>query len=133
MQHKGGRGFTLIEMMAVVVIIGILAAIIAVNVTSRIPIAEVAAARQDLRTLEQAIQLFRMDTRTYPVDLVELVEPPDGTDSWLGPYLRAMPRDPWGNEYQYQCPGSDDRAFDLRSWGADGKPGGEGDNTDLML
>jgi general secretion pathway protein G len=137
---RGGRpraasGFTLIEIMVVVVIIGILAALIAPNVIDRIDDAQVSRAKQDIRAIESALNLYRMDNFRYPTTeqgLEALVERPNDPNvrTWR-PYLKSVPVDPWNNPYQYLQPGVRNPDFDLFSLGADARPGGEGANADI--
>ena len=130
-------GFTLIEVMVVVVILGILAAVVVPRVMSRPDEARVIRAQQDIRALESALKLYRLDNFTYPSTdqgiyaLVERpVDLPSGANWKEGGYIDKLPRDPWGNEYQYLQPGSNGE-FDLYSHGADGTPDGEGVNADI--
>lgn len=130
------RGFTLIEIMVVVVILGILAALVAPNVIRRIDDAQIAKAKQDIRAYETALNLFRMDNFKYPTSdqgLGSLVTRPSDTSirNWReGGYISGMRKDPWGNDYQYQNPGSHGE-YDLFTLGADGVEGGEGINADI--
>jgi general secretion pathway protein G len=131
------QGFTLIEIMVVVVIIGILAAIIAPNILGRADEARVTAAKQGIRTIDSALKLYRLDNFQYPTTdqgLEALVEPPTSPPeprNWKdGGYLERLPEDPWGNEYVYLSPGERGE-FDLYSLGADGQPGGEGLAADI--
>ncbi len=125
------EAFTLIEMMAVVIIIGILAAIIAPPIINRITVAEDVAARQDIRTIEQAIAFYRMDTGTYPDSIRDLTNAPASVPFWRGPYLPRIPTDPWNQTYHYLMPGNDGRPFDVWSWGSDQKEGGIEQAADL--
>ncbi|MCB1043084.1 MAG: type II secretion system major pseudopilin GspG [Acidobacteria bacterium] len=125
------KAFTLIEMMAVVVIIGILAAVIAPKFFHQVGSAEITAAKQDIRSIEQAISLYRMDTGGFPDTLRDLTREPDNVRRWNGPYLPHEPKDPWGNRYEYIAPGNDGRPFDVWSLGADGQDGGEDDAADI--
>jgi general secretion pathway protein G len=130
------RGFTLIEIMVVVVILGILAALVAPNVIRRIDDAQIAKAKQDIRSYETALNLFRMDNFKYPTTdqgLGALVAKPSDTSvrNWReGGYISGMRKDPWGNDYHYQNPGSHGE-YDLFTLGADGVEGGEGINADI--
>jgi len=130
-------GFTLIEIMVVVVILGILAAIVVPKVMDRPDSARITKARQDIRALEGALNLYKLDNYTYPSTdqgLVALVEKPAGTPeprNWKsGGYVDRLPKDPWGTEYQYLSPGSHGE-IDIFSLGADSRPGGEGVNADI--
>ena len=129
------HGFTLIELMVVLVIIGVLAAFIVPNVLDRADDARVTAARSDVNNLMQALKLYRLDNQRYPAadqGLSALVrKPTSGTipSNWR-PYLDKLPNDPWGRPYQYLNPGVKGE-IDVFSFGADGQPGGEGPNTDV--
>lgn len=134
---RDSRGFTLIEIMVVVVIIAILAALIVPRVMSRPDEARVIAAQQDIRTLAQALKLYRLDNMRYPTTeqgLAALVKPPmvaPLAPNWKpGGYLERLPRDPWGHDYQYLNPGLRGE-IDIFSFGADGVPGGEGFDADV--
>lgn len=130
-------GFTLIEVMVVVVILGILAAIVVPRIMSRPDEARVVRAQQDIRAIGAALDLYKLDNFAYPTTeqgLQALVARPANLPSGArykeDGYLGALPRDPWGGEYQYLSPGQHG-AFDLYSHGADGIPGGEGFNADI--
>ena len=129
-------GFTLIEIMVVVVILGILAALVAPNVIRRIDDARVTKARQDIRAYETALNLYRMDNFRYPTTeqgLEALVKRPVDPNirNWKeGGYIDGLKKDPWGNEYNYLAPGTHGD-YDLYTLGADGQPGGEGQDADI--
>lgn len=134
------RGFTLIEIIVVVVIIGLLAAMVAPRVMKRTDDAKLVRVANDIRAIEASLNLYKLDNFNYPSTdqgLQALVTKPNGNPeakNWKqGGYLRSLPRDPWGNEYQYINPGSSGASFDLYSFGADGKTGGEDMNKDLSL
>jgi general secretion pathway protein G len=131
------RGFTLIEVMVVVVILGILAAIVVPKVMDRPDTARITKAKQDIRAMESALNLYRLDNYVYPSTdqgLSALVERPAGSPearNWkAGGYLDRVPKDPWGNDYQFLNPGTRGE-IDIFSLGADGRPGGEGVAADI--
>lgn len=131
------RGFTLIEIMVVVVIIGLLAAVIVPQVVSKVDEAKVAKTKQDIATLETALTMFRLDNSKYPTTdqgLAALVTQPTDPSirNWRpGGYIKRVSKDPWGNDYQYVYPGTHGGEYDLYSLGADGQPGGEGTAADI--
>ena len=134
-QHQSG--FTLIEVIVVVVILGILAAVVVPNVVNRTGQAQTVKAKQDIRALESALQMYRVDNFNYPntdQGLVALAEKPSSQPepkNWQpGGYVKKVPKDPWGNDYQYLSPGENGE-FDIYSLGKDGRPGGEGENADI--
>ncbi len=130
------HGFTLIEIMVVVVIIGILAAIIGPNIFGKDEQARVTAAKTNLQGIRSALDLYKLDNFRYPTTdqgLEALVKQPTEAKNWpQGGYLRSaeVPKDPWGNAYVYVSPGVD-MPYDLKSLGADGQEGGEGNNADI--
>jgi general secretion pathway protein G len=131
------NGFTLIEIMVVVVILGILAALIVPKVISRPDEARITAARQDVATLAQALRLYKLDNLAYPTTdqgLQALIVKPAAAPipaNWkTGGYLERLPKDPWGRDYRYLSPGRHGE-FDVFSLGADGEPGGEGNDADI--
>jgi general secretion pathway protein G len=130
-------GVTLIEMMVVLVIIGIVAALVVPNVIGRPDEARVAVAEADLRSVAASLEMYRLDNRTYPTTAQGLAalsarptEPPVPTNWVEGGYLPNVPLDPWGNPYIYRSP-ADGAPYELISNGADGEPGGEGVNADI--
>ena len=130
------RGFTLIEIMVVVVILGILAALVAPNVIQNVSEARINKAKSDIRVLESQLEMFKLHAFRYPTTdegLEALVAAPadaDARDRWKGPYLDKVPNDPGGRPYLYLSPGS--RAdIDVYSLGADGQPGGDDENADV--
>jgi general secretion pathway protein G len=131
------RGFTLLEIMIVVVILGILAALIVPKIISRPDEARIVAAKQDIASLMQALKLYRLDNQRYPSTeqgLQALVQKPATSPlppNWKpGGYIERLPRDPWRNSYQYLNPGVHGE-IDVFSYGADGAPGGEGNDADI--
>ncbi|RLA25785.1 MAG: type II secretion system protein GspG [Gammaproteobacteria bacterium] len=130
------RGFTLIEIMVVVIILGILAAIVAPNVIGRIDDAQITRVQQDLRGIENALKFYRLDNFAYPTSeqgIDALVNKPADPNikNWKpGGYLDRLPKDPWGNEYQYLNPGQNGE-IDIYTFGRDGRPGGEGTDSDI--
>ena len=134
------HGFTLIEIVVVVVIIGLLAAMVAPRVMQRTDDAKIVRVANDIRAIEASLNLYKLDNFNYPSTeqgLAALVTKPLGAPepkNWKqGGYLRSLPKDPWGNEYQYAIPGTDGSPFDLYSFGADGKIGGEEMSKDLSI
>jgi general secretion pathway protein G len=131
-------GFTLIEILVVVVILGILAAIVVPRVMQRPGEARIVSARQDIRGIISALGLYKLDNFVYPSTaqgLEALIDKPSGQPEaphWKGPYLesRSVPKDPWGRPYQYQQPGQHGDV-DVFSYGADGRAGGEGEDADV--
>ena len=139
-RHSGNsaaRGFTLIEIMVVVIVIGILAATIIPQFIGKTHEAKVGAAKGHIAVLESALEQFNLNMDRYPTmeeGLKVLVEPPSGEDqkNWRGPYIKLLRNDPWGVPYQYQVPGvHHTSSFDLWSRGADKADGGEGNGADI--
>lgn len=131
------RGFTLIEIMVVVVIMGILAALVVPKLMGRTDDARITAARQDIATLMQALKLYKLDNQRYPSTeqgLQALVTKPSGgppANGWkAGGYIDKLPKDPWGGQYQYLSPGIKGEV-DVFSFGADGQAGGAGNDADV--
>jgi general secretion pathway protein G len=128
------RGFTLIEILVVVVIMGILASLVTMTMVSKIDVARINKAKSDLRTIESALSVYRMDNFNYPtteLGLRSLIEKPSEFDApnWSHDgYIKKPAIDPWGHSYGYE---SDGRVFNLYSLGSDGKPGGEGTAADI--
>lgn len=128
------QGFTLVEVMVVVIIITLMGAIVAPTVFNQLRKAEEKRVEADLNAIESALKLYRLDNYAYPTEaqgLESLVTEPSTARAWRGPYLDSMPRDPWETEYQYRNPSDHEQDFDIYSFGADGVAGGEGDGTDL--
>lgn len=136
-QSRPQRGFTLLEVMVVVVILGILAVLVAPKIISRPDEARAVAAKQDVASLMQALKLYRLDNQRYPATeqgLQALVVKPTTSPlppNWKnGGYIERLPKDPWGSPYQYLNPGLRGE-IDVFSLGADGAPGGEGNDADI--
>ncbi|WP_437881253.1 type II secretion system major pseudopilin GspG [Pseudomonas sp. LRF_L74] len=132
------QGFTLIEIMVVVVILGILAALVVPQVMGRPDQAKVTVAQNDIRAIGAALDMYKLDNQNYPSTqqgLEALVKKPSGNPppkNWNQEgYLKKLPIDPWGNVYLYLAPGTHGNTFDLYSLGADGQEGGEGSNADI--
>jgi general secretion pathway protein G len=129
------RGFTLLELLVVVVIIGLLAGFVAPRYFSQVGKSEVQLTRAQIDALEKALDQYRLDLRRYPTNeegLKALIERPAGEGRWNGPYLRKdVPTDPWGRAYLYRTPGTKGD-YDLVSYGRDGRPGGQGDDADIV-
>jgi len=132
---RRAAGFTLIELMVVLVIIGVLAALIVPNVLDRTDDARATAARTDVHNIMQALKLYKLDNQRFPTaeqGLQALVARPSVAPAPMNwkPYLEKLPNDPWGNPYQYLNPGVQGEV-DVMSFGADGQSGGEGKNADI--
>ena len=136
LNKRTSKGFTLIELMVVIVILGILATFAIQNFSGKTDQARQVKAKQDIRTLESALQLYRLDFFTYPSteDGLEVLINPQATTKGNvpEPYMNKLPKDPWDRDYQYVYPGNyNSRSFDIFSLGADGEPGGEDFNADI--
>ena len=135
---RRARGFTLIEIMVVVVIIGILGALVVPKLLGRTGESRVAAAKVDISTLMQALKLYKLDNQRYPTTeqgLISLTTKPTAgpaANGWKnGGYIDKLPKDPWGHDYQYLYPGIHGTEVDMFSLGADGLPGGAGEDADI--
>ncbi len=130
-------GFTLIEVMVVVLIIGLLAAAVVPSVIGRVDEARLVRARSDVRALDTAVKLFKADVGRYPTQdegLAALIEEPASAEGWAGPYLDGyaeVPRDPWHNAYHYFRNVGGSPPCEIVCYGADGKPGGSDDDADM--
>jgi general secretion pathway protein G len=127
-------GFTLIELMIVLFILGLLAALVAPRLMGRVGAAKQKTTQTQIQLLATALDLYHLDVGRYPSTeegLNALKEKPGSAAAWGGPYLdKDIPKDPWGRPYVYKCPG-DHGPYDLMSLGADGAPGGDGENRDI--
>jgi general secretion pathway protein G len=137
---KIARGFTLIEIMVVVIILGLLASVVVPAVIDSLGVAEVKKVRADMNSLQTALKMYRMQNFTYPTTeqgLEALIEKPSLAPvpkNWkTGGYVEKLSKDPWGNDYQYVAPGEGGREYDIMSLGADGISGGEDNNADLSV
>jgi general secretion pathway protein G len=135
--HNQQQGFTLIEIMVVVVIMGILAALVVPKLMGRADDARIVAAKQDISTMMQALKLYKLDNQRYPTTeqgLSALINKPTAgpaANGWkTGGYLDKLPKDPWGNPYQFLSPGIKGEV-DIFTLGADGQPGGTGNDADI--
>ncbi len=129
--HARRSGFTLVEMLLVLVILAVLAAIVIPKFSGRTQQAKETAAKSQINSIELALDAFEVDNGYYPTDLNALVDPPNNATNWKGPYLKkGVPPDPWGNAYIYTNPGKNNpRGYDLMSMGLDGRIGGDDDIT----
>jgi general secretion pathway protein G len=136
MKKTRSPGFTLLELLVVIVIIGLLAGYVAPRYFSQVGKSEVQVARAQIDSLEKALDQYRLDVRRYPSaeeGLDALVAKPVAASTWNGPYLKkAVPADPWGRPFVYRVPGQKGE-FEVLSYGRDGKPGGSGEDADIVL
>ncbi len=128
--------FTLIEVVVVIMILVTLAGVATPLYMNYVKQANVGAAKTQVKLIDDALMQYQLDVGSFPsadAGLQGLVENTDNNEKWNGPYLKpaVVPKDPWGNEYVYTIPGEDGREYDLSSLGADGQPGGTGDNADI--
>jgi len=135
-KRKSQRGITLIEMLVVVVIIGLFVGLVSINLFKKADDAKRTAARANISTFMQALGLYKLDIGAYPTTeqgLQALRVKPEDAAQWAGPYLKTdIPMDPWGRPYLYKYPGEHGDDPDVISLGADGQPGGEGNNADIV-
>ncbi len=129
-------GFTLLELLVVVLIIGLLTGIVAPRFMSQISRSETTTARAQMDAFRKALEAYRIDVGRYPTTeqgLSALVVAPSAEPRWHGPYLQdALPNDPWGSAYQYQSPGPSGKDYQILSYGRDRAPGGVGDDADIV-
>jgi general secretion pathway protein G len=136
MTRKREAGFTLMEMLVVLVVIGLIAAVAIPQVMKLLGNAKAKAAKIQIQTLENGLNYFQLDMGRYPTDqegLSALVKAPAGADGWSGPYIRndKQLNDPWGHPFVYKAE-ADGKPYELESLGADGKEGGTGDDQDIV-
>ena len=130
------EGFTLLELLIVMIIIGLLAALIGPKMIGRVGESRQTVTKQQIEGFSSALEMYKLDTTKYPTQeqgLEALVTQPQGVVNWKGPYLKKkfVPKDPWGNNYVYIFPGVNGD-YDIISYGADGNQGGEGENKDVL-
>lgn len=133
--RRSAQGFTLLELLVVVLIIGLLTGVVGPRLMGQIGRSEVTAARAQIDALDKAVQAYRLDMGQFPGNdqgLRALVVAPGADSRWRGPYMKgAIPNDPWGTPYLYRAPGSNGRDYDIVSLGRDKAVGGTGDDADL--
>lgn len=133
---RNSRGFTLLELLVVVVIIGLLAAFVAPKYFGQIGRSKTQIARAQIESFEKAMDQYRIDVGSYPVTsqgLNALVVAPANTANWHGPYLKkSIPRDPWGKEYIFKSPGDNGREYEISTLGGNGEKGGTDENADVQ-
>ena len=132
------RGFSLIELMIVLVILGLIAGIVGPQALKYLGKGKTQSAKVQIENISAALDMYRLEVGSYPTTadgLKALVAQPSSAKGWNGPYLKKgeVPKDPWNNDYQYKRPGSNNHPYDLSSMGADGAVGGEGEDADLSL
>ncbi|MFP4088511.1 MAG: type II secretion system major pseudopilin GspG [Desulfobacteraceae bacterium] len=134
-RKRKNKGFTLIELLIVMVILGLLAALVGPRMFGKVGKSRQKAAKAQITLFETALDTYKLDTSKYPTTgqgLEALRNQPSGVERWDGPYLpKSVPKDPWGHEYEYRCPG-EHGDYDIISYGADGSPGGEDENMDIV-
>ena len=130
---RRSRGFTLIEMMVVVIIIGLILAIVAPGIIGQGEAAKMKLTKAQIKQIEAALRLFKLETGTYPQSLQELITQPSGFNGmWpRGGFMETMPKDAWNREFTYSAQGPGDKAYLVKSLGADGQEGGTDENADI--
>ena len=135
-QRAAARGMTLIEILVVLVLIGVVLGVVGGNFIGKGEKAKADAAKIEMGQIGQTLDLYKLETGRYPTTqegLGALIAAPPGVGNWNGPYWKkaTVPKDPWGNEYRYAAPGQNNSPYEIASYGADGKEGGEGANKDI--
>ena len=127
------QGFTLVEIMVVIIIIGLMGAIVGPSVFSRVQQAKETRVIQDIRAIESALKMYRLDNFNYPAQsegLNALVTAPSSARNWRGPYLESIPQDPWNQQYRYAFPGVNGKQVEVFTYGRDNTSGGAGEDAD---
>jgi general secretion pathway protein G len=133
-RFRDQRGFTLIELLVVIIVLGLLVGLVGPRLFGRVGQSKQAAARAQIELLGAALDQYRLDIGSYPNSGqgLDALQRNPNVNNWNGPYLKkAVPKDPWGNQYKYRCCPGQSGEYDLWSEGADGAPGGEGENSDI--
>jgi general secretion pathway protein G len=133
---RGNRGFSLLELLVVLLLLGAFAGIFAPKIFGQAEKAKQKAAKLEIDQIGQGLDLFKLEIGRYPTSqegLQALMTAPSGVSNWNGPYLKrnTVPKDPWSNEYKYVSPGDQNRPYDIVSFGSDSKEGGDGDGKDI--
>ena len=141
-RHVAQKGFTLLELLVVLVILGMLAALVGPRVMKHLSSAKSDTAKLQVEEFSNALDMYKLEVGSYPTSqegLQALMQAPAGASNWAGPYLKknVIPKDPWGHDYIYLCPGTNESpgrhgAFDIYSYGADNREGGEGEDKDIV-
>ena len=129
--NKKQIGFTLIELLIVMAILALLAGVVGPSLWNKLGGAKRDVTATQIKNIEVALDSYRLDMGKYPEVLDELVKDSTGKSRWTGPYIKSIPVDPWGEKYQYQIPGKNNKDYDLSSYGADGQEGGDDENRDV--
>jgi len=133
-KRQGQGGFSLIELMVVIAIMGLLMAVVGAAFLGRLGKGKQAAAKNQIKAFEDALEMYYTDVYDYPSSLNGLISAEGSADGWYGPYLKKakeIPKDPWGNDYVYQKGGGEGVEFTIISYGKDGAPGGDNENADV--
>lgn len=134
-RQRTGAGFTLLELLIALLIVGLLVGVVAQNLFGNVSKAERTAARDQIDALSKALDTYRLDMGSFPTTdqgLGALTKAPSGATRWKGPYLKKeVPLDPWNNPYQYKAPGNNGQPYEIRSLGRDGRPGGKDEDEDI--